>query len=340
MALPTHNPRLKFIKEGWTGNQRSDDGRSYLNIDGASEKGLLDVLRWQLAPKPFKNLKRNQKSCLDVVDDRLFLEKSQEGITWLGHTTYVVDVEGLRLITDPILYDISFIKRFTPLPCEPSQLLDIDFILLSHNHRDHIDEKSLKQLCTLNPQATILTGLQTGKLLRQWKIKNEVIEAGWYQTFGLQGPLDIHSLPAKHWTRRYLKDTNLTLWGSFMIASHKRQHHLYFGADSGYGMHYKDIADLYPSVDVALLGIGAYEPYWFMHPSHTGPEDALKAIADLKAKCFMPMHYGTFDLSDEPVFYPEQKLKEVAAKEGIDFIKYNKIGEKTHIFGKLHHDYL
>lgn len=327
--IPTHNPDLPFLKTSWTGNPLSPNGQSYINLDGASERSFAEVLKWQLGKKPLKALKKQQKSCLEVVDDKIFLDKSTDGFTWLGHTTFVFDSAGQRFITDPILFNISIVKRFTALPCPPEALTNIDYILLSHNHRDHMDERSLKLLCKLNPNAIVLTGLQTGKLLRKWGIKNQIVEAGWYQSYGLKGHVQISYLPAKHWTRRYLTDNNLSLWGSFMIEDKTQDKRIYFGADSGYGVHFKDIATIYPNIDIALLGIGAYEPYWFMHPSHTGPKDALRAFEDLGARCLMPMHYGTFDLSDEPVAYPETILRELTAQEGINCVKYGKLGKKN-----------
>jgi L-ascorbate metabolism protein UlaG (beta-lactamase superfamily) len=330
--VPTHNPRLEFIKENWQGNPLHADRKSYVNLDGASERGLRDVLKWKLGKKPLKILKRGQSSPLELVNDGVFLNKEVNGFTWLGHTTFLFDITGIRLITDPILYNISLLKRFTELPCHPESLVNIDYILLSHNHRDHIDEKSIKFLCKQNPNAIILTGLQTGTLLRKWKVKNEIIEAGWYQSYGLGEKLDIHYLPAKHWTRRYLTDNNLTLWGSFLIKARAIDKNIYFGADSGYGVHFKEIGMHYPLIDFALLGIGAFEPYWFMHPSHTGPNDAIRAFLDLNAQCLMPMHYGTFDLSDEPIFYPEKELRRIVQESALNFVKFNKIGAKNTFF--------
>lgn len=332
MPLPTHNPALLFVKQNWFGNPLNLDENQYQNLDGKSERGFKDVLKWQLGPKPLKKLKKNQKSSLEVVTDGAFLAEPKDGFTWLGHTSYVFDLSGVRLVVDPILYSVSIVKRFTDLPCLPEQLLNIDYLLLSHNHRDHIDEKSVKLLCKLNPKAVILTGLQTSVQLKKWNIKNTIIEAGWFQEYNLpQNQLKISYLPAKHWTRRYMTDTNISLWGSFMIQDQILDKTIYFGADSGYGVHFKQIAEIFPTIDYALLGIGAYEPQWFMHTSHTGPADALLAFNDLAAKTFIPMHYGTFDLSDEPIFYPEQVLKELLVTQPQHSVFFNSIGRKLRL---------
>jgi L-ascorbate metabolism protein UlaG (beta-lactamase superfamily) len=119
---------------------------------------------------------------------------------------------------------------------------------------------------------------------------------------------------------------NEMLWGSFMIES--KESTIYFGADSGLGIHFEEIAGMFQAIDYALLGIGAYKPEWFMHTAHTGPADALLAFEKLKAKYFIPMHHGTFDLSDEPIFYPKQELTELAAKEKLNNILHLDIGTK------------
>jgi L-ascorbate metabolism protein UlaG (beta-lactamase superfamily) len=327
--LPKSNKELKTIKENWDGNPLLNNGKQYCNLDGASERSFKEVLKWQTSKKPLKILKKGQKSPLDVVCDKAFLDKKIDGFTWLGHASYVIDIEGKRLVIDPVFFDVSIVKRFTQLPCQANEIVDVDYILLSHNHRDHIDEKSIKLLCKLNPKLEILTSLCTSKQLLKWGIKNQIIEAGWYQEFNLENEFKISYLPAKHWTRRYLTDTNVSLWGSFMIESKSTESCIYFGADSGYGVHFKEIGSLFPNITFAMLGIGAYEPTWFMHTSHTGPGDALKAFKDLNAKTLVPMHYGTFDLSDEPVYYPEQILKELTQNEPNEIVKYLKIGEKN-----------
>ncbi len=212
------------------------------------------------------------------------------------------------------------------MPCNVADLKNIDFILLSHNHRDHADQKSMQQLCALNPNAIILTGLEIEKLLRRWKITNPIIEAGWYQQYHLDADVAVTYLPAKHWNRRGLTDMNDMLWGSFMLQS--KDQTIYFGADSGLGIHFNEIAQLFPFIDYAFLGIGAYKPEWFMHTAHTGPGDVLIAQEQLQAKQLVPMHHGTFDLSDEPIFYPKQELLQFQEEQGIENIKHLTIGMK------------
>ena len=159
-----------------------------------------------------------------------------------------------------------------------------------------------------------MTGVQTcalpilDGLLKQWTNNNNVQAAGWYQAYQTDtSQIEIIYLPARHWSRRYLNDTNKSLWGAYLIRANGKS--VYFGSDSGYGTHYQDFAKYFGGVDVALLGVGAYKPEWFMSSSHAGPKDATKAAHEMKAKHFIPMHYGTFDLSDEPLGDPHRTLK-------------------------------
>ncbi len=305
MHRKTHHPDLEFIKKEWRGNPINALNQ-YINLDGPSEKDFKALLKWQTTTNPLKKLKKNQQNNVQVIPNAKPHAAVKNACTWLGHATFLITLGSTHFITDPVLYNIGPLKRLTALPCAVEDLSKIDFILLSHNHRDHCDKKSMQVLCRLNPNAVIYTGLEIGTLLKSWGIKNTIIEAGWFQNYPDAKGVQISYLPAKHWNRRGLTDLNEMLWGSFMISHHNQN--LYFGADSGLGVHFEMIADLFPTINYACLGIGAYQPEWFMSTAHTSPNAAYKAFQLLKANYMIPMHYGTFDLSDEPIFYPKAEL--------------------------------
>jgi L-ascorbate metabolism protein UlaG (beta-lactamase superfamily) len=329
MARPTYNPSLPFIIKEWLGNPLNEKNQ-YINLDGPSQRNYFDVLKWQAEKKPLKPLKKKQHHGIDIIEDHALTSNTDNGITWLGHATFLLSINGKQIIIDPILHGLGVvvheIKRYTPLPLPIDTLKHIDYILISHNHRDHCDQKSLQQLTALNPKAIILTGLGIGALLRKWKITNPIIEAGWYQRYALEEDFAVTYLPAKHWNRRGLTDLNEMLWGSMMIESEAGN--IYFGADSGLGTHFDQIAQLFAKIDYAMIGIGAYKPEWFMHPSHTSPADALVVLNQLKAKQLIPMHFGTFDLSDEPIFYPKQELQRLQEEQSIEQVLHLSIGGK------------
>jgi L-ascorbate metabolism protein UlaG (beta-lactamase superfamily) len=324
----THNPNLPFIKEGWGGNVVTKKNQ-YSNLDLPSEKTFTELLKWQKQKNPQKLLKKKQQSPIPIIYNKDISKNIKNGITWLGYASFIFTLNQLQIIVDPVFYNVGPIKRYTALPCKGSDLKDIDIILLSHNHRDHCDKRSMQELCKYNPKAIIITGLEIGALLKSWGIKNEFIEMGWYQQYEKTDQIKITYLPARHWNRRGLTDMNTMLWGSFMLESENQK--IYFGADSGLGVHFKEIGKLFPNIDYALLGIGAYKPEWFMAGSHTSPKDALLAYKELGAAHLIPMHHGTFDLSDEPIFDPVAVLNEIVEKKNIKHVLNLTIGEKLFI---------
>ncbi len=189
------------------------------------------------------------------------------------------------------------------------------------------DGASLREIAQKFPDAEFLGGLGMEDILGEWKTaSNEVQTAGWFQEFQTSEDVKIAYVPVRHWCRRGLTDFNKRLWGGFVISGAGKK--IYFGGDSGYGSHYKETAEVFPDIDYFLIGIGAYEPRWFMEANHNNPADAVQGFLDAKAKTLVPMHYGTFDLSDEPPSQPLKLLKQEAEKNGAsDNVRPITIGE-------------
>lgn len=160
----------------------------------------------------------------------------------------------------------------------------------------------------------VFCGLGTRELIKGWLPEIEVIEAGWYQQLD-SGTLRMTFLPAQHWSKRSLSDGGLRLWGAFMLEGNGLS--VYYGGDTGYSSHFTEIQELFGAPDYALLGIGAYKPRWFMQPNHISPYDSLTASLQMQARVTIPMHYGTFDLSDEPLSEPPAVFADEARKRGI-----------------------
>ena len=213
---------------------------------------------------------------------------------WLGHASFYVRIGGKGLLFDPVFGDIPFHKRLTPLPIDP-KALKVDLVLISHGHYDHLDLASLRML-----DAPCIVPRGLGKYLRF----KEVVELEWWEEIEFEG-LKIAALPAKHWHRRTLFDTNRALWASFLVEN------LYFAGDSAYADHFKKIGAEF-RIDTALLPIGAYEPRHIMKENHMNPQEAYRAFLDLEAKRFIPYHYGAFILSDEPVDEPLRRIERLA----------------------------
>lgn len=310
------NENLPTVKADWQGTP-VDEKERFVNYEHAFLPKISDLLKWQLSGNPQKEEKNADKTRLAVLDPTDFLQSGRHGILWLGHAGFFIRIGGVNIIVDAVFGTPPFVKTFVDVPSPIDKIGEVDYILVSHDHRDHADEETIKQITQKFPRAKIFAGLGMDDLLNEWKTPtNHLQTAGWYQQFDVpDNRLKIFFLPTRHWSRRGLFDTNKRLWGAFIIQSAEKT--VYFGSDSGYGSHYKDLTVLFPRIDVAIVGIGAYSPRWFMNPNHSSPEDALKAFIDTKAARMIPMHFGRFDLSDEPPGEPLKLLKEAAEKENI-----------------------
>jgi L-ascorbate metabolism protein UlaG (beta-lactamase superfamily) len=310
MAVIQHirNPELKTILDGWQGNPHN--GKRFFDPNKPFSGSFSKFWKWQTSPKPKAKEKKADTWRLETLRDTSFLESTKDCIVWLGHASYFMRLNGVQIITDPVFYTISgVVRRLSDMPCAPSDFRNIDYVLLSHGHRDHCDQRSLRELYA-NNKFELLTGLNIGKLVSGWLPGLRYQEAGWYQQYkGLKSDLQISYLPTQHWSNRYPWDLNETLWGSMMI--HTGARHMYFGGDSGYCEYPKTTAELFPSIDVAMIGVGAYTPDFMMRDVHTNPHEAVQIIHDINARTFIPMHYGTYDLADEPLGEPERILRQL-----------------------------
>ena len=323
----TKNESLPTIKADWQGTPVDEKDR-FVNDEFPYLPEVTDLLKWSLSSNPQKQEKINDTARLQIKDPTGFLNSDKDGILWFGHASFLIRLNGVNILIDPVFGEPAFIKTYVA-PLSPiNKLPKIDFILISHDHRDHCDETTIKQLTAKFPDAKILTGLRMNELLNDWNTsKSEIYTAGWYQQFKLPtDKIKVSFLPSRHWSRRGLFDTNWRLWGAFVIQGAGVT--IYFGGDSGYGNHYKELAELFPKIDYFIVGIGAYKPQFIMKPNHNTPAEAFQGFLDAKAVALIPMHFGRFDLSDEPPGEPLRLLKEKAAETNLaDKIKNLQINE-------------
>lgn len=302
------NPSLPTLlpPERWPGTPVNAKGR-FRNDEFPFLHRLLTVAQYWLQRNPQRAEKKADSFRLPVLKTDAFLRESADVVVWLGHASFFVRLGGITLLLDPVLGNLPVGKRLSELPLDPAALTGLDYILLSHAHYDHCDKPSLRQLSAQNPQAQFLTGLGMAQLLTDWLPGAAVQAAGWYQQYRTDARLHVTFLPTRHYSNRTPWDANKTLWGAFVLQAGGRQ--VYFGGDSGYGSHFPEVKQLFPGLDVALLGAGAYAPRWFMAPIHQDPAHVVQAFHDTGAKVLVPMHYGTFDLSDEPVGEAPRQLQ-------------------------------
>lgn len=225
--------------------------------------------------------------------------------TWVGHSTVVLQIDGSTLVTDPVWSDRiahGVMKRRTAPGLPFTALPRVDGILQSHNHYDHLDSGTMRRF----PRGTPVfapTGVGAWFRKRGW---TNVTERSWWESAPL-GSHTITCVPAQHFSGRSMRDRDATLWSGWMIEG-ARGTRVWFAGDSGYFAGFRDIGAAFPDVDLALVPVGAYLPRWFMSPVHVDPAEAVQAFLDVGAKSMLPIHWGTFRLSDEPIDAPPGEL--------------------------------
>ena len=270
-----------------------------------------------------------------VIKKNLVLEKlnsiqNNDYIGWIGHATFLIKLGNTTIITDPVFSKnagplIFGPKRYTEPALNLNELPKIDLFLLTHNHYDHQDMGTIRKFPYKDTK--VFTALKLGKYFTKHHFK-DVQELDWYQEVKFND-LKITILPAVHWSKRSLTDTNKTLWGSFLIEYAGKK--IFFACDTGYGNIYKKIGKEYGPIDLTMINIGAYDfrPMFEKSIYHTSPEEALQAARDLKSKKVLGTHWGTFVLSLEPIMEPPKRFKDNAEKFGFkrDDALIFKIGE-------------
>ncbi|RZU00693.1 MBL fold metallo-hydrolase [Rivibacter subsaxonicus] len=336
---------------GWAqANPAFDPAKPHHRPDGFQNrytefkpKGLLELMQWRwdawrnnLPPPPTQPIPT-------VAADRAFIDANaragaamQPAVTWVGHATVLAQFGGLNVITDPVFSQrASPFESIGPLRAQPpalaaAELPHIDVVLISHNHYDHLDEASV---VALNAQAggppLFIVPLGLKAWLAGVGIANAV-ELDWWDGHkvpggqGTQAPVEFVLTPVQHWSGRSINDRLQTLWGGF--AAFAPDLHFFFAGDTGYSPDFKDIARHFAArqgreqgggFDIALIPIGAFEPRWFMKIQHVNPVEAVQIHRDLGAKRSLGVHWGTFELTDEPRDQPPRDLAAARKAQGV-----------------------
>lgn len=229
--------------------------------------------------------------------------------TWLGHSTVLIEIDGRRVLTDPVWglraspMRWAGPRRFQPVPVALEQLPPLDAVLVSHDHYDHLDAFTIRRLMRLQPEVPFVTSLGVGARLEAWGVPAaRVHELDWWERWQLpDGELAVHAAPSQHFSGRGLKDRNHTLWSALVIET--ARHRVFFSGDTGLTTEYGAIRERFGAFDLVLLEVGAFHPAW--GDMHLGPRHALEALELLGGGAFLPVHWGTFALAmhdwDQPV---------------------------------------
>lgn len=310
------------------------------NYTAFEPKSLADVLRWRLNATRRHLPPPPSAPVPQVAPDLPFLQANaragaamQPAVTWIGHSTALVQCSGLTLLTDPVFGEraspVPFAgpKRHQPPGVALADLPHVDLVLVSHDHYDHLDDSSVRAL-NAQPGGPPCFIVPLG--LKDWLARRGItnaVELDWWQTHPVPapaGPVDVTLVPAQHWSSRSLTDRMRTLWGGFAVLA--PDCHLFFAGDTGYSRDFADIRDHFRprqsaeqggGFDLALLPIGAYAPRWFMAVQHVDVAEAVKIHLDLGTKRSMGVHWGTFELTDEALDAPPQALVAERKAQGL-----------------------
>ena len=308
----------------------------FRNIYDHPEHGFADFLHWKSGHVPNEEAAIPQNQMIPYVPDIVapdyqlidHPDPAKIQITWIGQSTFLIQVEGINILTDPIFNSRSTplgmgFKRKSPPGIPFDRLPPIHAVLISHNHYDHLDLFTVKKLG--NPQKYFVP-LKLGRWFHQRKITNYE-EMDWWDTSIFNG-IRVVSVPGQHFSRRAVRDGNKTLWAGWVLET--KHGKIFFAGDTGYASHFKEIRERLGPMRLALLPIGSYRPRWYMKTIHMDPPDAVSAHQDLEAKQSIAMHWGTFYITDEPLgeppLYLKKALKEASMTE--DSFLVMKLGER------------
>ncbi len=297
------------------------DGTQFFLPDDLPPKGLKDLLKWQFGRQKKKWPKKIATKYHASPSNRR--NSGDFSVTFIGHATILIQVGGINILTDPFFSDraspfqFAGPKRAHPPGININALPPIDFILLSHNHYDHLDLAALKDLHDKS-EPLIITPLGNGAIINKTGHKHQIVEADWHDTINLTQEVKVTLTPARHWSKRTIKDHNMALWCAFLIQTPFGP--IYFSGDTGYGdgAHFRAIHQQFGPPKLSFLPIGAYEPRWFMKDQHMNPNDAVKAHLDLKSQHSIAFHHGTIQLTDEAIDQPIIDLSSALKNNAVD----------------------
>ena len=242
--------------------------------------------------------------------------------TWLGHSTVLIEIDGLRVLTDPVWGPraspsrLAGPKRFQPVPIPLRALPPVDVVLVSHDHYDHLDYPTIRELARRD--VPFVTSLGVGSHLEAWGVPSQrITELDWWESHTLPGAdLTVTAAPSQHFSGRSLKDRNATLWSSLVIRS--RRHAVFFSGDTGLTTEYAAIRARLGPFDLVMLEVGAFHSAW--GDIHLGPENALAALELLGGGAFLPVHWGTFSLAMHAWDQPPETLFTLGPKKGVQLV--------------------
>ncbi len=324
----TDKQKLAYSKSGHYENGKFINQTKTV-IDGSYLKMIKEMIKGSPNRQPHKNI------IVDKIDSTIIENhnKTVTQLTWFGHSAFLLEMDGKKILLDPMLgetpspHPLVGTKRYSKdLPIEIEKLPFIDAIVFSHDHYDHLDYGSIQKLKDKVRQYYVPLGL--GNHLIKWGVsKDKIHELNWWEEIGFEG-IKLTCTPARHFSGRGLFDRSTTLWCSWVIKGKKDN--IYFGGDSGYEAHFKEIGEKYGPFDISLMECGQYNEEWKV--IHMMPEETVQASIDLKSKLVLPIHWGAFTLAFHDWTDPIERITKKAKEVNLP-VTTPKIGEPV-ILGK------
>ncbi len=303
------------------------DGKKFGDADEGKARNLYDIIKWGLSGKKgewekLPHIKDENRPASGIADDNI-------AVTFVNHSTFLIQMDGLNILTDPIWSEraspYSWIgpKRMRPPGIRFEDLPEIDLVLISHNHYDHLDLPTVLLLKdTFDP--VFITPLGVAQFLSQHNI-SVTVDLDWWDEHEINERFSINAVPARHFSGRGVFDRDKTLWCGYVI--HNRSHTIYFAGDTAYGDFFSEICNRFSRIDLALIPIGTYKPRWFMQPIHTDPSEAVQIHKDVNARQSIGTHFGTFPLADEGMDEPLEDLIKAREKYEIPTTDFTTLKE-------------
>ncbi|HEY9427604.1 MAG TPA: MBL fold metallo-hydrolase [Gemmatimonadaceae bacterium] len=288
--------------------------------------GWRDILRWSRERGWIQRRSRTEPPDFELATPAFHEPRAPRdtlAATWIGHSTVLVQMGGLNILTDPMWSERASPlralgpRRVIPPGATLESLPPLDLVLLSHNHYDHLDSRTVRRLARLQPGAHWMVPLGLARLLRRFGVR-KTTELGWWEEATIAGA-HVACTPARHFSARGFRDRMRTLWCGWAVRV--ADHTLYFAGDTAYHPDFAKIGERYGPFDIVLLPIGAYDPRWFMERVHVDPEEAVRAYLDVSGESLdgqgsprppriaLGIHWGTFKLTDEPMDEPPRRAR-------------------------------